>query len=316
MSTGKQNHIVPRMMIRRFAGDDGKLVELYKPTLAIGTRRRAPKGILFRDDEFYRDAQIDWDDELLKKIEDRFARYYPVLAVGNARTLEKNGKAGAALVDWIASMLCRTTWFLAVFNAAWKAQEGDIIAQPPLLRVALSLLPKVTFNIIRDIQFAEYQDLMSRPGWRWLLRSLEGEPKLVITDNPVCFARNADATRPIVLVPLTKTRILFGGSADDIEECFFWSVSGMNLYLASKADRSIFAADRATLESIVRELTDNGDAGNSEWMEAARKPHFGLPERIRTTPIPESVDTHEFCESMKAAYGESVLEPIRRGRSL
>ena len=50
--TGKDQHIVPQQMIRNFAGDDGKLIEMLKPELVIATRRRAPKGILFGDDDF------------------------------------------------------------------------------------------------------------------------------------------------------------------------------------------------------------------------------------------------------------------------
>jgi len=316
MSTAKQNHTVPQMMIRRFAGDDGKLVELYKPTLAIGTRRRAPKGILFRNDDFYRDAQIDWDYELLSKVENTFARYYSIFACGDPRSLKGNGKAGAALVDWVASMLCRTTWFHAAINAARKAREPELLRMPALLRTAISLPFEVAFNIVRDIQFQEYQDLFSRPGWGWFRRTVDGESTLVLTDTPVCFAKNADATRQVLLVPLTKSRILFGGLPEDIYPFFDWSVSDINLHLTANADRRIFAADRATLESIVRELTGCGEPRNPEWMEAARKPHFGLPERMRSTPIPESAESHEFYESMKGAYGKSVLEPIRGGRSL
>lgn len=313
MSTGKHRHVVPQMMIRQFAGDDGKLVELHKPTLTIGTRRRAPKGILFRDN-FYRDAQVDWDDEVLQGIEGKFARYYPVLADGDPKTLEKNGKAGAALIDWIASMLCRTTWLAAAMNAAWKAREPELLTVPPFFRVGLSLPFTMAFNIVRDIQFGEYQDRLLRPGWRWLLRPLDGE-SLVITDNPVCFASNADATRQVVLVPIARTRILFGGLREDIYPLFVWPVSDINLHLAAKADRSIFAADPTTLKSIVRALTTDGDGRTSKWREAARKPHFGLPERILAGPMPDAADTHEFYESMKSAYGESILKPVRGFRS-
>ena len=59
-ATGRRQHIVPQQMIRNFAGDDGKLVEMVKPEFDIGTRRRAPSGILFRDD-YYRDTVSDFD---------------------------------------------------------------------------------------------------------------------------------------------------------------------------------------------------------------------------------------------------------------
>ena len=43
MPPGKDQHSVPQMMIRRFAGVDGKLVELVKPKLQIGTRQLRTK---------------------------------------------------------------------------------------------------------------------------------------------------------------------------------------------------------------------------------------------------------------------------------
>src|SRR5438874_9257770 len=101
MSTGRDQHLVPQMMIKRFAGDDGKLSELYKPTLAIGSRRRSPKGILYLED-FYRDRVSDFDNEFLKPIEQKFARFYPLLT-DKAMPEPLNGQGGAALVDWIAA---------------------------------------------------------------------------------------------------------------------------------------------------------------------------------------------------------------------
>lgn len=316
MSSGKRDHIIPQMMIRRFTGDDGKLIELVKPNLKIGTQNRTPKSILFRDDGFYRDAQIDWDDDLLQKIEQDFAHYYPVYADGNPRCLENDAKAGAKLVDWIASMLCRTPFFNATINAAWNEQRIKKFTPDQKVRVILQLLPKYAFNVIRDVQFKENQDRLSRPRWSWIIRTFVDESSLVLTDSPVCFVNIENATMQVLLVPLTKNRILLGGVKEDKDLLLKLSVSNINLQLSARAGRSIFAADRATLESIVRELTGNGKARTSKWMEAARKPHFGLPERIRNTPIPESVDTQEFYESMLNTYGESILPPSRRSGPL
>jgi hypothetical protein len=58
MSTGRNQHQVPQMMIKRFASAGGTLTELIKPNLEIGSRGRWPKGILFGED-FYRDHQSD-----------------------------------------------------------------------------------------------------------------------------------------------------------------------------------------------------------------------------------------------------------------
>lgn len=316
MASGKRDHIVPQMMIRQFTCDDGMLIELIKPDLHIGTRKRTPKSILFRDDGFYRDAQIDWDVDLLQPIEQSFKHYYPDYAHGDPRCLDRNGDAGAALIDWIASMLCRTPTFKARINAVWNEQRINEITTHPHWRVFLHLLPKLAFNYFRDTQFTMYQDMFSRPKWCWRIRILKTESNLVLTDYPVCLINIAGATKPVILVPLTKKRILLGGANEDIATLSELSVSDINLHLAAKAYRSIFAADRTTLESIVRELTGKGEARSPEWMEAACKPDFGLPERMRNTPIPESVNTQDFYESMMDAYGESILPPNRRSGPL
>ena len=43
MPTGKRQHIVPQMMIRRFAGDDGKLTELHMPSFTIVRVGKRPR---------------------------------------------------------------------------------------------------------------------------------------------------------------------------------------------------------------------------------------------------------------------------------
>src|SRR5437763_7343525 len=106
MPTGRKQHQVPQMMIKRFASAGGTLTELIKPNLTIGSRGRRPKGILFGED-LYRDHQSDLDEELLTPIEQRFARIYPSLAE-DAHPQVTCAKKGAALIDWIASMLVRT----------------------------------------------------------------------------------------------------------------------------------------------------------------------------------------------------------------
>jgi len=73
--SNRRQHIVPQQMIRRFANEQGRLFELYKPTLSIGTRMKLPRGILFHD-YYYDDRIISFDEEVLKPIEDKFGHYY------------------------------------------------------------------------------------------------------------------------------------------------------------------------------------------------------------------------------------------------
>ena len=67
MPAGRRQHIVPQMMIRRSTGDDGRVIELYKPTVKIATHRKYPRQILWMDN-FYRDCLLDFDAEILRKV--------------------------------------------------------------------------------------------------------------------------------------------------------------------------------------------------------------------------------------------------------
>src|ERR1700722_14487797 len=102
-ATGKRQHIVPQQMIRQFAGPDGKLVGMVKPSMQIGARRRGPRGILYQD-HYYNDPVTDFDATFLRQIEQQFADAYPKIL--NAARID--GHAGAAFVDWVASMVVRT----------------------------------------------------------------------------------------------------------------------------------------------------------------------------------------------------------------
>lgn len=312
MPAGKAQHIVPQMMIRRFAAMDGTLIELHKPTLAVGTRRRHPSGILYRD-HYYRDRFGNFDDELLKSVEQQFARYYPIIADGPADAIAKDGAAGAALIDWMASMLCRTPSFSALVRAVVSSRPTDC-DDDEFGKALFSFVPDVMVNILRIVQFNEYQDLLSRPGWSWRLRLFDAGYNLVIMDNPVCIKNGLVSDGLIVLVPLTNRRILLGGLGRAVEECHTWSASSINSFLAAWADRGIFAADRETLNAVVRDLRGEGEIEDQMWCKAARKPLFGLPDRIAAMSIPESVDVGEFYQSMKDLYGRSILDRIRPRR--
>ena len=102
------DHIVPQQMIRRFANANGELRELHKPSLRLSTKWRRPKGILFGDN-YYKDFAGNLDEELLKRVEQNFARYYPLFADENLDNHVTDGDAGAALIDWLASLLSRTS---------------------------------------------------------------------------------------------------------------------------------------------------------------------------------------------------------------
>jgi len=279
-------------MIRRFCGPDGKLVGLHKESLRIGNRRRSPRGILYMD-EYYRDSCSDFDDELLKKVEQGFARYYPRIAdVEKAEELDGDG--GAALIDWIASMLCRTE-ALTVLSRVIVEKERS-----PLLSIPESGW-KLIYNMVRSRRYEECQDLLSRPRFKWGMKLFPEGLNLVITDNPVCQTNGLQKGGQVTLVPLSKRRILIGGLEEGVERFRHYTIDELNVSLFAWANRSIYAAERATLESIKTMLDEIED---KEWYEAARKPLFGLPERIMDKVIPKGVNISEWYATMKDTFGK------------
>jgi hypothetical protein len=284
------------MMIRRFAGVDGKLVELVKPKLEIGTRRRAPSKILYGEN-IYRNQALDLDENLFTPIEQTFCPIYPQLA-DNDTIPSLEGKAGAALIDWIASLLVRTQLhsFLPPVHAKLPTQFGKLI---------FALAPKSILNIARIQLFEHYQDLLSRPQFVWKVRSYYEDEFLVLTDYPV-FQTLGD--RPVVIVPLSKHRVLIGGDAKNLDD---WQlpIDRMNLVLAAYADRSVFCADKAVLEVMVNDLLGNNPELNSAWCEDARLPFCGFLHGLKNQEYPVNIDLSKWMDELKNSFGDSIIPP-------
>jgi hypothetical protein len=290
-------------MIRRFANDEGELLELHKPSLSIGTRMKSPRRILFRD-YYYDDPIKSFDEEVLAPVEQKFARYYAQIADAPWEDKIWPGDVGAAFVDWVAALFCRTG-LLVEMNTVIFAQKGGIAAE------AYARGSQVADNLIRAAQFQQYQDLLSRPLWRWKCRIFptEDESNVAITDNPVCLALELGQGGRVLLVPLSKKRVLFGGKLEVVEKCSSFSAREVNFCLAAWAERNIYAADKRTLESVVVDLRGEGvTAGPSELLEAARKPLFGLPERSAARPIPKDVDTDVFWREYTDSFGPPLAD--------
>jgi len=295
MTSGKRQHLVPQQMIRRFSGTDGKLVEFHKESLRIGSRRRSPKGILYFDD-YYRDICSDFDNDLLNAVEQKFAQYYPKIA--DQKKPEKlSGDGGAALIDWISAMLCRTQSLATLSQAIVQKELSSSVMIPEN-----SL--KLFHNIIRSECYNEYQDILSRPHFKWRMKIFPEGCDIVITDNPVCQTNGLQDGGQATLVPLSKRLILIGGQDKAVEKFRNVTIDEINLFLFAWAYKSIYAAEKHTLESIKKTL-DGID--NKEWCEAARKPLFGMPGRIKEKSIPSDINVSQWYNDMKDKYGESIL---------
>ncbi|MGD0140831.1 MAG: DUF4238 domain-containing protein [Tepidisphaeraceae bacterium] len=291
--SGKHQHIVPQQMIRNFAGPDRKLVEMVKPGFQIGTRRRAPKGILFRDD-FYRNANSDIDAEFLNPIEQKFAPVYPLIL-----SREKlNGHQGAAFIDWVAAMLTRTQFISAVMPRV-PSRLPDVLA------AQFNSAKKVFDNIARTEWFSMYQDLFARGGWQWKYRRFP-EACLVLSDHPVCITSVYQEGGQMVLVPMSSDVVLIGGARTAIENMRETTAAQFNFFFAGYANRSIFASDRSTLEKLTLLLSDDSPFPR-QMVEAARQPFFGAPERLReqmqSDPMPKGFDFGEALRQHSASFG-------------
>jgi len=295
MPAGQRQHLTPQMMIRKFTGEDGKVLELHKPSLRIGTRRRSPRGILFIDN-FYRDLISDLDSDLLMPIEQKFARFYPSI-VDQEKPRELSGEGGAALVDWIAAMLCRTKAFICLAKVIVH-MENEILVE----------LVSQLANEFRTHWFREWQDILTRADFRWKMKVFSDECRIVLTDNPVCQTNGLGQGGAILMVPLSKHHILFGGRQEAVERCRDFTLGQVNAFLAAWADKSIFAADRKSLEAVKLNLEGEGTVGTDQWCEAARKPFFGSSDRIQLAQFPSKQDLSTWWEQLKSSYGEPLLE--------
>jgi hypothetical protein len=295
MTSGERQHLVPQQMIKRFSGTDGKLVELHKESLRIESRRRSPRGILYLDD-YYRDMCSDFDDDLLKAVEQKFAQYYPKIA-DQEKPEELCGDGGAALIDWISAMLCRTQSPAILSQAIVQKEWG-----PSVIISENSL--KLFHNIIRSECYSEYQDILSRPQFKWRMKIFPKGCDIVITDNPVCQTNGLRDGGQTTLVPLSKRIILIGGQDKTVEKFRDVTVDEISLFLFAWAYKSIYAAEKHTLESIQIMLEG---IDNKKWCEAARKPLFGMSGRIKEKKIPSDTNISQWHKDMKDKYGESIL---------
>jgi hypothetical protein len=299
--TGRRDHIVPKQMIKRFADNKGELWELIKPEFKFSTRPRRPKGILFRED-YYKDEIGDIDKELLKPIENRFQKYYPKLADGPWSGKTWPTEVGSAFIDWVAALMCRTNMLVAMTRNAMDDQE-------PILKLMSKLVPKAMDNLFRSQWFCEHQDFLTRSSFRWKCLDITKEKNTVITDNPVILSGNLGHGN-VVIVPLSKRRIILGGFSESLAPWASVSVEYINLLLGAWAEKHIFAADRDTLQILARNLRGEGEFESGAFLEAALKPLFGLPDRILNAYRSDkgTIDISKAWESLKDSYGVSIIK--------
>lgn len=281
-------------MIRRFANDAGQLYALNKTRLGILKRPKSPKSILWRAD-YYKDPAGDLDGEWLRPIEQRFAKHYPKLADEPWQTTMASQEEGEAFIDWAISQLCRTqlvpSMIRSIMGRADTRHQAMFAASPRLFE-----------NLLRVQYFQHTKEVFTCPGWRWKCFQIRTDANLVLTDHPVCNSTETGAYGSVLFVPLSRKRVVFGGSKKALENPMLRCVLAINCFLAAWADQRIYAADTDTLYGVVKELKGHGAIHDAAWLAAARQPHFGLPARAAVTGVPDGVDTQNIFEEMKRRY--------------
>ncbi len=286
-----RDHIVPRQMIRRFAGEDGQLSHLHKPTLQLRTHRKWPREILFSCD-YYKDVASNLDDTMLKDIEQRFALHYDTI-VSSPGPKKLDGKASLAFIDWTASMLARTGYTLAATGAIWNTESMN-----PVIKVLMEALP----NEVRAIQFKQKRDLLGRQNWKWKLMTV-GDAALVITDNPVVLTKIPKGRALIVLVPLATNVICIGGHDADLALMGSASPRQLNFHLAGWANQSVYACSDAPLLELKEDLS-----ADTRFAQSARQPYLGHIDRIPNLPKPGPGQARQFWKGMADGFGSSPFD--------
>lgn len=202
METGPRQHYVPQQMIRRFANEHNQLRAMRKSSLAVLKRPKVPRGILWKEN-YYKDTTGDLDAEWLTPIEQRFAKYYGTLADEPWRGDTTPKEEGEAFIDWTISQLCRTQ-FLP------KVTESMMLDKPLLFQAAYVSHPTLFHNTFRQQLFEHLKEVYTLPGWKWKCFIISTDANLVLTDHPVCSTPSNSSLGHVILVPLSKKRIIFG----------------------------------------------------------------------------------------------------------
>jgi len=129
------------------------------------------------------------------------------------------------------------------------------------------------------------------------------ECHVVLTDNPVCQTCGIRQGGQITIVPLAKQHVLVGGLQEPVDEARSWTIDQVNAFLAAWAEKSIFASELNDLEIVKSDLEGAGSVGSDEWCEAARKPFFGLSDRIYSRKPPSGKNLSDWWEEVKAVFG-------------
>lgn len=124
---------------------------------------------------------------------------------------------------------------------------------------------------------------------------------MVLSDHPVVHMPIGSPLGPVVFLPLSKERIIAGGTRDALKKLKGVTVDQVNLFVASWANRLIYGSSVEELEHVAILLR--------EANEAARLPFYGVTQRMRTDPDPH---THGMGERSVFNFLKDVIKDADR----
>jgi hypothetical protein len=267
--TGDRQHIVPQQVIRRFAGADGKLRVLRKPSLTFDGRPKSPKS-LFHADKYYCGTAVNLDEHF-RKIEDNFGKIYPELADAPVPSLRLEGHRAHTFLDWCVAQICRTELLSGMTEIANENIDPEV--REAILPIQSDLALGARYYFFLNVKRAFEQAKLT-----WRLRECKTS-EIVITDHPVCHMPGRGG--PFILVPLSKHRIIMGGSRLVLSKVAGWDSTRTNLFLAGWAGERICAASSETLERVKKDIERAETAPVKTLFSHARLPFFGMLQRMR-----------------------------------
>lgn len=131
---------------------------------------------------------------------------------------------------------------------------------------------------------------------------------MVLTDNPVCQTTGVMPGGQVTLVPLSKHHILIGGLLEAVEQWRTVDIDQLNVFLAAWAEKSIFAADCTDLEVVKLLLGGSERIQSEEWLDAARRPFFGLPDRMYLRQPPSGEALRSWWDEIKDSFGTPLSD--------
>lgn len=274
MASNTHQHFVSQFMIRQFMGSHERLFCLDKTTLTVNDRVHGnkPRRIL-NEAHYYTTDTDDFDGEIVKPLEDRFAPICRECARNPDRAL--SSEDSAVLLDWCALSLTRSLYFASVAPIAYDELSEDD-------REGLPANGKAMILDARRAIYERIRQEMHRVSMMLRFVKAPRDHTFFLTDHPpVAIPFERGCSIGPTLLPLSH-KLMVALVPETIADQFYLSLNPTLEWLAlvqcGWANRLIYSADLESLDFAVGVLSGEGDMHDTEMLRRARLPFFGLSE--------------------------------------